>query len=92
MRRRLPGDTEIVNCLDDAAAKQVMPNTVHHYPGDKRIGRIDHSLSQIHSATPTNGRLALGQGLEERTRHQLARWRLMIAANQDRLILATAIK
>ena len=70
MRGRLAGGAEVVDRLDDAAPKQMMPDTVHHHAGDERVGRVDHAPGQSHPATPAAGRLALGQGLQKRSRHQ----------------------
>ena len=92
MRGRLAGGAEVVDRLDDAAPKQMMPDTVHHHARNERVGRVDHPPGQGHPATPTGGRLALGQGLQKRSRHQLCLRCLVIAAHQNRFILAAAIE
>ncbi len=50
MRRRLAGDAEVVNRLDDAPAEQVMPNPIHRHARNERVAGINHPLGQGHTA------------------------------------------
>ena len=85
MRRCLAQLAEVVGRGDEAAAKHVMPDTVHDHARGQWVVRMQHRLRQFQSAGVL-GRKWLGiDRLEESARHGLSRL-LVIAANEKRPI------
>ena len=85
MRRCLAQLSEVVGRGDEAAAKHVMPDTVHDHARGQRVVRMQHRLRQFQS-TGVFSRKRLGiDRLKESARHGLSRL-LVIAANKKRPI------
>ena len=85
MRRCLAQFAKVVGRGDEAAAKHVMPDTVHYHARGQRVVRMQHRLRQFQS-TGVLGLKWLGiDHLEESARYGLGRL-LVIAANEKRSI------
>ena len=90
--RRLAGRAKVVDCLNDAAAEQMMPNAIYRNTRNKRIIRINHPLSQAHPAAATLGSVGHAQRLKEGAWYQFLGRCAVVAPNEHWFVLAVAVK
>ena len=83
---------KVIHRGDEALAKEVMPNAVHHHPGQEGIGRIEDALGQLEAPTtfPHRGLVRSGQRFEKAARHLLPQL-CGLASDEDLLIDAGAL-
>ena len=92
MRRRLAGRAKVVDRLNNAAAKQVMPNAIYRHTRNKRVTRVDHPLGQTKPTAAALGPVSRAQRLKEGARHQLLSRCSVIPSNEHWFILAIPVK
>src|SRR3989442_11458541 len=83
---------KVIHRGDEALAKEVMPNAVHHHPGQEGIGRLEDALGQLEAPTtfPHRGLVRSGQRFEKAARHLLPQLS-GLASDEDLLIDAGAL-